>query len=78
MGTVGGSDLTGYTIELGRGESPDRWKPIGSGGYRAIDGALLGTIPGGELSAKGEWTIRVVARDGRGRTREARATLTVE
>ncbi len=78
LGTVTGSALEAYTVELGQGAAPDRWKRVGPEATAAVQDGLLGTIPVSEITARGRWTIRVVARDTTGVRREARATLTVE
>jgi hypothetical protein len=76
-GTVAGSALTGYTVQLGKGEAPESWKRVGQAD-RAVENGLIGTIPLREITSRGTWTIRVVARDARGSEREARGTLNVE
>ncbi|MBI4573751.1 MAG: S8 family serine peptidase [candidate division NC10 bacterium] len=78
FGSVSGSDLGGYVLELGQGEAPSRWKRIGQESKAAVQDGLVGTIPISEITARGEWTIRVVVRDKGGAQRESRATLTVE
>jgi subtilisin family serine protease len=77
-GTAVGSDFRHYTLELARGETPVAWKPVGTERTAPVEDGLLGTIPIGEITARGTWTIRVVARDGAGHQREARGTLTVD
>jgi subtilisin family serine protease len=77
LGSVGGSDLGGYRLELGRGEAPERWKPIGGVRAEAVPEGRLGGIPVGEITARGAWTVRVVAEDRKGNRRESRGTLNV-
>jgi hypothetical protein len=38
---------------------------------------LLGTIPARDITARGAWTVRVVARDTRGSQRESRQPLNI-
>lgn len=77
-GTAVASDLARYRVELGKGEAPSSWKRVGPEGTAPVEDGLLGTIPIREITSRGTWTIRVVARDGAGREREARGTLAVE
>jgi subtilisin family serine protease len=77
LGSVGGSDLGGYRLELGRGETPERWKPIGGVRTEVVAEGRLGVIPVGEITARGAWTVRVVAEDRKGNRRESRGTLNV-
>lgn len=77
-GTALGSSLKGYVLELGKGEAPGAWKRVGAERTAAVEDGLLGTIPIGEITSRGTWSIRVLATDARGNQREARGTLTVE
>jgi len=77
-GSVVGTALRGYTVELGKGEAPASWKPIGGGRPGPVEDGLLGAIPIAEITSRGKWAIRVVARDARGAERQARGTLDVE
>jgi hypothetical protein len=76
-GTVAGSGLRSYRVQLGQGESPKSWKSIGDAGTRPIANGVLGMIPASEITSAGRWTIRVLAQDGSGVQREARGTLTI-
>jgi hypothetical protein len=78
FGTAAGNRLDRYELQLGQGETPARWKTIATQKGKSVDGALLGTIPVSEITARGKWTVRVVARDTAARTREARGALTVQ
>jgi subtilisin family serine protease len=78
FGTAMGSDLRHYTIELGQGEAPAQWKPVGGPRTQGVEVGLLGTIPIREITARGHWTVRVVARDGGGATRESRSPLSIK
>jgi subtilisin family serine protease len=77
VGSVTGSDLAGYRLELGQGEAPDRWKPIGDLRTTAVPEGRLGVIPVSGITARGAWTVRVVAEDRKGNRRESRGTLNV-
>ena len=78
LGTVAGSDLKSYTIELGQGEAPAQWKTVGAPRVQPVERGLLGTIPTQEITARGLWTVRVVARDGGGASRESRSPLSIK
>jgi hypothetical protein len=78
FGTVAGSHLQDYAIELGQGEMPAQWKSIGAPRTQPAERALLGTIPVREITARGHWTVRVVARDSGGVTRESRSPLSIK
>jgi subtilisin family serine protease len=77
VGSVVGSDLAGYRLELGRGEKPERWKAIGDIRTAAVPEGRLGVIQVSEITARGAWTVRVVADDRKGHRRESRGTLNV-
>ncbi len=75
FGSVEGSQLDGYVLELGQGETPERWKPLGTYRQAPGPGDLLGSIPASEFTARGLWTVRLMARDRTGAQREARLSL---
>jgi subtilisin family serine protease len=77
-GTVQGSELSGYAIEIGQGPSPAAWKAVTAPQAQGVEDGVLGTIPAAEFTARGPWTVRVVARDRRGQAREARTTFNVQ
>jgi subtilisin family serine protease len=77
FGTVAGTDLRDYAIELGQGETPSQWKPVGNPRTQAVEAGLLGAIPVREITARGLWTVRLVARDTRGAPRESRQPLNI-
>jgi subtilisin family serine protease len=77
FGRVAGSDLRDYVIELGQGESPAQWKPVGGPRSQAVETGLLGAFPVREITARGAWTVRLVARDTRGAQRESRQPLNI-
>jgi hypothetical protein len=78
FGTAAGNRLERYELQLGQGESPARWKTVATEKGRSVEKGLLGAIGIREITARGAWTVRVVARDSAGRSREARGSLTVE
>jgi hypothetical protein len=78
VGTVQGSRLQRYEVQLGQGAEPTRWKTVLTERDRAVSDALLGTISLREITARGQWTIRLLAHDATGKTREARGSLNVQ
>ena len=54
-GTVIGSNLASYRLELARGEAPTSWKRVGPEGTGAVEDGLLGTIPIREITAPPDW-----------------------
>jgi hypothetical protein len=76
-GTVTGSSLSSYSIQVGQGATPGSWQSVGQAARTPVDNGLLGSIPATAITSAGQWTIRVVARDATGAEREARGTLTV-
>jgi hypothetical protein len=77
LGTVTGSQLESYEIQLGEGPNPTSWKTLITERRPVVDN-LLGTLPHGAIGGRGRWTVRVVAQDSSKKTRESRATLNVE
>jgi hypothetical protein len=59
------------------GESPGQWKPVGGPRSQAVETGLLGAFPVREITARGAWTVRLVARDTRGSQRESRQPLNI-
>jgi subtilisin family serine protease len=78
LGTATGSRLQRYEIQVGQGADPARWKTVATERDRSVRDALLGTIPIKEITARGQWSIRLLVHDGAGRTKEARGTLNVQ
>lgn len=76
-GTAVGSHLKGYELQLGQGEKPASWKTLVKVAGKPVEDGVLGAFPVKEITAKGEWLVRLVAQDGR-KTKEARGTLDVK
>jgi len=67
-GTVQG-DLERYTVEVGKGKKPGKWKRVyGPSPETVVDGHIC-RIGGGVIDKKGEWVIRIRARDRSGGVR---------
>jgi subtilisin family serine protease len=76
-GTAVGSRLEQYEIQLGQGEQPTKWKTVAKESGKSVEDGVLAMFPTKELTAKGSWTVRLVAQDGI-KTKEARGSLDVE
>lgn len=76
-GTAVGSRLASYELQLGQGEHPSSWKTVGTFEGQSVEDGVLGTFPVKEITAKGKWLVRVIARDGK-KVKEARGTLNVK
>jgi len=77
-GTAEGTHFKAYTVQIGQGPSPQQWKTVAPDASTPVHGGLLATFPVRELTARGEWSLRVLATDTRGKTREGRGSLTVQ
>lgn len=78
LGSARGSRLQRYEIQIGQGADPTRWKTVLTERGRSVSEAVLGTIPVREVTARGQWTIRLLAYDATGKMKEARGSLTVQ
>lgn len=77
-GTVNGSALDRYELQLGQGEAPSSWRTLRTERGRAVDDAPLGSFPVSEITSRGHWTVRVLAYDRTNRVRESRGSLNVQ
>jgi hypothetical protein len=78
FGTVMGSDLASYRLEVGQGDNPTNWRQAGKLEGGQMKDKLLGTLTQGDFGGGGKWTIRLVATDKKGMTRESRTNLTLQ
>ena len=78
FGRVAGSRLVRYEIQLGQGERPTAWKAVITEHGRAVEDGLLGSIPSREVTARGRWTVRILAHDAGQKVRESRGALNVQ
>ncbi|MBX9847373.1 MAG: S8 family serine peptidase [Xanthobacteraceae bacterium] len=62
-------------LEIGAGETPTAWKPVGAVKKSGEANSVLGDIPANELASSKVWQIRVIVTHGSGATREARFKL---
>jgi subtilase family protein len=77
-GTVDGNTLASYQVQLGQGDNPTSWKTLAAERGKSVADGLIAAFPVREITARGKWTVRVVAQDTDSRTREARGTLDVQ
>ncbi len=78
FGTVMGSHWGGYYLEVGQGEEPQSWRKAGKSVGGQVDDGLLATLNQSDFGGKGKWTVRLVAQDKKGMTRESRTAMTVQ
>jgi hypothetical protein len=74
-GTVDANDLKSGRLEIGVGEAPTAWLPIGP--VSKCDGVdcVLGDIPVSKFAGSKVWQIRVIVEHSNGATREMRFRL---
>ena len=77
-GTVAGSHLERYEIQLGQGANPSNWKTAVTEQNRTVRDNVLGAIPVSEITSRGQWVVRLLAHDTAKKTRESRGSLNVQ
>ena len=77
VGTVEGSNLAGYEIQLGKGKEPKEWRTVAKKPRRKVVHNVVARLKAADFGAPGAWTVRLVARDRKGQTRESRAVITL-
>ena len=77
-GTVDGSSLAGYEVQVGKGKKPKDWRTVAKKPGRKISSGVVALLKPADFGAPGTWTVRLVVRDRGGRTREARAVITLQ
>jgi subtilisin family serine protease len=78
FGTVVGSHFGDYHLEVGQGENPTSWRNAGQVAGGQVKDNLVGTLTQGDFAGGGKWTVRLVAQDKKGMTRESRWLLTLQ
>jgi len=76
-GTADGNALKSARLEIGAGETPASWKPVGTVQKSAGPDTTLGDIPASAFRGSPLWQIRVVVTHDSGATREARFRLSL-
>ncbi|MDV2502326.1 MAG: S8 family peptidase [bacterium] len=77
-GTVDGSALAGYEVQVGKGKKPKDWRTVAKKPGRKITSGVVARLKPADFGAPGTWTVRLVVRDRGGRTRESRAVITLQ
>jgi subtilisin family serine protease len=67
-----------YQVEIGDAEKPTSWKKAGQMTGRQVKDGVLATLTRSDFGAAGKWTIRIVAQDGKGQSRESRLNFTLQ
>jgi subtilisin family serine protease len=75
IGTADADRFARARIELGEGEEPTSWKPVGAELAAPVRDAVLGRIPASELAGSKVWVVKLVVEHANGKTREARFLL---
>jgi len=78
FGTATGSQWGSYRFEVGQGENPTSWRQAGSPTGGQVKDNILGTLTQADFGASGKWTVRLVAQDKKGLTRESRVSMTLQ
>ena len=78
FGTIMGSHLGSYHLEVGQGENPTTWRKAGQVAGKPVEDGQIGTLTQADFGSAGKWTIRLVAQDTKGKQRESRGTLTIK
>lgn len=75
-GTAAADAFAGAEVELGAGEDPTSWKPVGTVPANVVSG-VLAEIPVSELAGGKVFTLRLRTKHQNGKEREARFRLNV-
>ena len=62
-------------LEIGEGEDPSHWIPIGDALSDTVRLGVLGMIPATQLDGANVWTVRVLVEHQNSRLREARYVI---
>ena len=77
-GTATGSHFGSYYIEVGQGDNPTSWRRAGKLTGGQVQDGPLATLAFSDFGAAGRWTLRLVAQDRKGLTRESRVAITLQ
>jgi subtilisin family serine protease len=78
LGTAAGSDWGSYQIEVGEGDNPATWRRAGKLPGGQIKDGVLATLASQDFGKGGKWSVRVVAQERKGATRESRLSVTLQ
>jgi subtilisin family serine protease len=76
-GTADADSLKGARLEIGKGETPTAWIPIGPVSKCEPVDCVLGDIPATKFGGSKVWQIRVIVEHSNGSTREMRFKLSL-
>jgi subtilisin family serine protease len=76
-GTADANAFKSARLEIGQGDAPTSWTPIGAAQKGAGPDAVLGDIPATAFKGATKWEIRVVVTHADGSVREARFKLSL-
>ncbi|PWT86420.1 MAG: hypothetical protein C5B56_12500 [Proteobacteria bacterium] len=76
-GTADANAFKSARLEIGQGDAPTSWTPVGAAQKAAGPDAVLGDIPATAFRGANKWEIRVVVSHADGSTREARFKLSL-
>ncbi len=76
-GTADANSFKSARLEIGHGDAPTSWTPIGAAQKSAGPDAVLGDIPATAFKGATKWEIRVVVTHADGSVREARFKLSL-
>jgi len=74
-GTADANSLRMAWIEIGEGDSPEKWKKVGSSFKQAVHSGILADLDVNLFRSSKVWTLRLVSKHKDGKTREARFVL---
>ena len=77
-GTAMGSHWGSYYLEVGQGDNPTSWRRAGKLAGGQVQDGTLGALAFQDFGATGKWTVRLVAQDAKGLTRESRVGITLQ
>ena len=77
-GTVTSTDFKSARLELGDGQQPRTWTPVGTVITHPLQEEPLGTIPAADFPHAGRWTVRLLLSTEHHGTHEARAILNIK
>jgi Subtilase family len=76
-GTADANAFKSAQLEIGQGDAPTNWTPVGAAQKGAGPDAVLGDIPAAAFKGATKWEIRVVVTHADGSVREARFKLSL-
>ncbi len=77
LGTADSNVFKKARIDLGKGEEPKKWKKVAVV-KKPVSQGRLALIPATKFKKSGKWTLRLQARDKKGKVRESRASVDID